>query len=110
MKVLKHLFKASVICLFFFGYIDNNVIANQPLQMQKNNEDSSPTIKFENDRFIMENLPQEMVGEENGQWIKEILAILGVSASEADIQYEKNSISFKFSSCKCHRIDEEGRQ
>jgi len=61
------------------------------------------TMKYENGRFVMENLPDEMSGEQNGEWIKEILTMFGISTSQSDVKYGDHSISFNMPcGCRCN--------
>lgn len=67
-------------------------------KLQKHDKENCPTVKFKEDRFIMENLPECMSGRENTIWIKEIFVAFGMEVSDNDIEYGKNSISVKMPS------------
>lgn len=68
-------------------------------KLQKYDKENCPIVKFKEDRFIMENLPECMSGKENGTWIKEVFVAFGMNVSDNDIEYGKNSISVKMPSC-----------
>ena len=106
MTILKICFRGLFVYLFLFGLlkINKNIAADQPVLQESTCEEPLPVVKIENGRYIMENLPPEMSGEENGQWIKDLLKIFALDPSEAEIQYGKSSISFKYP-CNCCRSE-----
>lgn len=83
---------------------DYQNVSNIFEKLQKYDKENCPVVKFKEDRFIMENLPECMSGRENGKWIKEVFITFGINVSDNDIEYGRNSISVKMPSyglCPC---------
>lgn len=80
-----------------YGLKNSSQLLNK---LQLHDKQNMPTVRFQDGWMIMENIPPEMT-KDNGDWIKEILKMFGMSVSDEDIKFHENQISVKFPPCSC---------